>query len=64
VTRSRALLADFDAIRLAGRIIELAPDGDWRVNPNVERGVRQFADALERRGARVRLVVLPLGVAA
>jgi uncharacterized protein DUF3854 len=64
VARSRALLADFDAIRLAGRIIELAPDGDWRVNPDVERGVRQLADALERRGARVRLVVLPLGVAA
>jgi len=64
VARSRALLADFNAIRLAGRIIELTPDGDWRVNPHVARGVRGLADALERRAARVRLVVLPLGVAA
>jgi hypothetical protein len=64
VRRSRALLADFDAIRLTGRIIELAPDGDWRVNPHVERGMCRLADALERRGARVRLVVLPLRLAA
>jgi len=56
---SRELLSDFDAVQLAGRPVELAPDGDWRVNPHVERGLRGFADALERRGARVRIVVLP-----
>jgi len=59
---SRELLADFEGIRLAGRV-ELAPDGDWRVNPHVERGLRRFAEALERRGARVRIVVLPAVVA-
>jgi hypothetical protein len=57
--RSRELLSDFEGIRLAGRVVELAPDGDWRVNPHVERGMRRFADALEQRGARVRIVVLP-----
>ena len=35
-----------------------------RVNPDVGRGVRRFAEALERRGARVRLVVLPMEAAA
>jgi hypothetical protein len=64
VARSRSLLADFDAIRLSGRIVELAPDGDWHVNPDVERGVRQFADALERRRARSASWCCRLGVAA
>src|SRR5262249_33225585 len=58
---SRELIEDFDAIRLSGRTVELLPDGDWRTNPNVERGALRFADALERRGARVGLRVLPLG---
>ena len=61
---SRELLTDFDTIRLAGRVVELAPDGDWRVNAHVERGVRRLAEAIERRGARLRLVVLPNEVAA
>jgi hypothetical protein len=56
---SAALLADFDAIPLAGRVVELVPDGDVQTNPDVERGVRRFAAALERRGARVRIVLLP-----
>jgi hypothetical protein len=59
VRGSRELLPDFDAIRLAGRTVELAPDGDWQTNPNVERGVTRLADALRRRGARPRLVVFP-----
>ena len=62
--RSRDLLPDFRAIRLAGRTVELAPGGDWRINHRVEQGVRRFAEALERQGARVRLVVLPVEVAA
>jgi hypothetical protein len=63
VAGSRALLPDFDLIPLQGRTVELVPDGDWRTNRNVERGVRRFVDALEQRGAHVRLVVLPAWVA-
>ena len=62
--RSRELLPDFDPIPLRGRTVEVVPDSDWRVNPNVERGALRFAEALERRGARPRLVVLPLEAAA
>lgn len=61
---ARTLLPDFDLIPLAGRTVELVPDGDWRTNPAVERGALRLAEALEARGARVRLVVLPLEVAA
>ena len=60
---SRDLLPDFEAIRLGGHTVELVPDGDWQTNPAVERGALRFAEALERHGARVRLVVLPAGVA-
>lgn len=56
---SRELLPDFDALPLAGRTVELLPDGDVQTNPNVERGVGRLADALRRRGALPRLVVLP-----
>ena len=59
---SRDLLPDFAAIRLRERPLELVPDGDWRVNPAVERGAVRLAEALERCGACVRLVVLPAGV--
>jgi hypothetical protein len=56
---SRDLLPDFDALPLAGRTIELLPDGDVQTNPDVARGVGRLADALRRRGAAPRLVVLP-----
>lgn len=61
---SRELLPDFDYIRPRGRVIELVPDGDWRTNPNVRCGAERFAEALETRGARPRLVILPQEVAA
>ena len=61
---SRELLADFDAIPLADRVVELVPDGDWQTNPNVERGVIRLAQALRARGARPRLVVLPTALEA
>jgi hypothetical protein len=61
---SRDLLADFDHIRLMGRVVELLPDGDWRTNPDVARGVARLHEALTRRGARSRLVVLPESVEA
>ena len=53
------LLPDFDALRLDRRLVELVPDGDAATNPMVARGVERFAWALRRRGARVKLVVLP-----
>lgn len=61
---SSDLLPDFDRLHLHGRVIELLPDGDWRTNPNVQRGAERFARALEARGARPRLVMLPEEVAA
>jgi DNA primase len=59
VRRSRALLADFNVLRLRGRRVELAPDGDVHDNPNVARGAQRLAEALEQRGALVRVVLLP-----
>jgi hypothetical protein len=56
---SRALLPDFDALRLKGRRVEVVPDGDVHDNPNVARGAQRLAEALERRGAVVRIVLLP-----
>ena len=56
---SRALLADFDQIRLQGRVVELLPDGDYQTNPNVERAIRRFGAALAAQGARPRVVLLP-----
>lgn len=56
---SRALIADFEWVRLRGRQVELIPDGEWQTNPNVERGAFHLAEALEARGATVQLVVLP-----
>lgn len=56
---SRELLPDFNAAKLADRIVELVPDGDWEANPRVRDGVAWLAAALRCRGARPRLVVLP-----
>jgi hypothetical protein len=53
------LIADFDRIPLAGRTVELLLDADAQTNPAVQCGAQRFADALMRRGARVRLVRLP-----
>ncbi len=53
------LLPDFDAIALAGRVVEVVPDGDFQTNPNVRRAVERFGEALCARGARPRAVLLP-----
>ena len=58
---TRRLLVDFDAIPLRGRDVRIVPDGDVRVNPRVERGAVDLADALADRGARARIVLLPIG---
>jgi len=54
-----ALLADFDAVRLRERILELVPDGDYQTNPDVKRAIQRFGGALLARGARPRVVLLP-----
>lgn len=59
VAGSSALLDDFTAIPLRGRVVELVPDGDVLTNVDVMRGARRFADALRAAGARPRLVRLP-----
>jgi hypothetical protein len=56
---TRELVPDFAALRLKDRRVELVPDADVHDNPNVARGAQRFAEALERRGARVRIVFLP-----
>ncbi len=53
------LLADFDRVRLAGRTVEILPDGDYLTNPNVERSVRRFATMLRARGAKPGVRLLP-----
>jgi hypothetical protein len=64
VRGSQQLLADFDLIPLAGRRVKLVPDGDVQTNPAVERGAVRLAEALERRGARVQIVLLLASAAA
>jgi hypothetical protein len=54
-----ALLADFDAVRLRDRILELVPDGDYQTNHDVKRAIQRFGGALLARGARPRVVLLP-----
>lgn len=61
---SRDLLPDFDLIALKHRTVDLVPDGDWRTNRNVAQAIERFALALELRGARVRIVMLPEAIAA
>jgi uncharacterized protein DUF3854 len=61
---SRALHPDLDAVRLEGRVVKVVPDGDVHTNPAVERGAARLAEALERRGARADVVMLPIEEAA
>lgn len=56
---SRALNPDLDDVGLRDRIVDLIPDGDWRTNPAVNRAVHGLGEALEARGASVRIVLLP-----
>jgi hypothetical protein len=60
VKGSLALLEDFGWVPLRGRRVELVPDGDVSTNPAVIRGARKLAEALEARGAQVRVRLLPM----
>jgi hypothetical protein len=53
------LLPDFDLIPLTNRAVLVVPDGDVQSNANVARGTERLAEALHRRGARVRVALLP-----
>jgi Domain of unknown function (DUF3854) len=64
VAGTRALLPDFGALALAGRTVELVPDGDVQTNAHVRRGARRLADALRAAAAMPRLVRLPESIAA
>jgi hypothetical protein len=64
VAGARDLSADCHYLQLRDRVVELVPDADIATNPNVHRGVLRFAEALDRAGARVRLVKLPVEGAA
>jgi hypothetical protein len=57
--RSRVLHPDLDDVPLRGREVNLLPDGDWRTNPAVNRAVQHLAAALEHRGARTNIVIVP-----
>ena len=60
---TRALLEDFDHINLR-RTVKIVPDADVRSNPAVAGATNRFAEALERRGARAQIVMLPAEVPA
>ena len=59
-----ALLDDFTLISLKDRLVELVPDGDVQTNSAVAHGITKLAGALEARGARVRVVMLPASLEA
>jgi hypothetical protein len=59
---STALIEDFARIVLKGRLVELVPDGDVATNTAVARGITKLADALQARGARVRVRLLPVAL--
>jgi hypothetical protein len=59
----RALLDDFTACHLRGRLVEIVPDGDFTTNADVRRAVEGLAHALAVVGAKPRVVVLPPAVA-
>jgi Domain of unknown function (DUF3854) len=61
---SRELLPDFDTIMIKGRLVKVVPDPDAQGNPEIARAMHSLAEALERRGAYVQLVMLPTEVAA
>jgi hypothetical protein len=61
---SRELLSDFDCVPLSGRVVQLVPDGDVQTNLAVARAMHRLGETLERRGAHVQLVMLPVEVAA
>jgi hypothetical protein len=57
---SSALHPDLDDVGLAGRVVHIIPDADYRTNAAVARAVRGLAQACTaRRAASVRIVLVP-----
>ena len=56
------LIRAFDSIAVAERQVRLIPDGDFRTNPMVWRGVEALCLELRKRGAHVKLVDLTIPV--
>lgn len=57
----RLLLDDWDAVELSGREVFITFDSDLREKPSVQRAEFALAQALESRGAIVKVVRLPDG---
>lgn len=52
-------LADFDEIAWKGREVVLAFDSDVTLKPEVQQALKALATMLRRRGAHVRVLILP-----
>jgi len=59
--RSKDLHPDLDDVGLAGRVVKVIPDADYRTNPAVHDAVHGLARALSARGATAYLVHVPDG---
>jgi hypothetical protein len=51
----------FDSIALNSRLVYLAPDSDYAINPSVSQAVKRLAEYLKRKKANVSIVLLPMG---
>ncbi len=59
VKRSSALIPDLERVKWNGRLVFIVFDSDAAENPNVRDNVTLLADALRKRGAKVKVVWLP-----
>jgi hypothetical protein len=54
------LIDDFDSIEWIDRKVELVPDSDFQKKPEVKQAVYRLGTMLEKRGANVSIVCLPI----
>lgn len=54
-------LACWEHVNLAGRLVLVGMDGDWRINEKVQMALSEHKSYLESRGARVLVVDVPVG---
>jgi hypothetical protein len=56
------LIEDFNKYKFEGKQVSLIPDNDWRdEDKNLEQAVNRLGRLLEKRGADVKIVLLPEG---
>jgi len=53
--------SDFDSIALNARLVYVAPDSDYAINPSVSQAVKRLAEYLKRKKANVSIVLLSMG---